>query len=120
MSKRSIVQMMPASGWGALVADEDSPDDQYVSPLIGWALILEDGGQTVVGMIAGDQVDFCDQLPHFFGYVQTQDMLTEALSQMVEDIDEDDDDYDDDFEDEGGEPPLPPPPSLRRKSGRLN
>ena len=120
MSKRSIVQMMPASGWGALVADEDSPDDQYVSPLIGWALILEDGAQTVVGMIAGDQVDFCDQLPHFFGYVQTQDMLTEALSQMVEDIDEDDDDYDDDFGDEGGEPPLPPPPSLRRKSGRLN
>lgn len=119
MSKRNIVQMMPASGWGALVADEDSPDDQYVSPLIGWALIQEDGGQTVIGMIAGERVDYCDQLPHFFGYVQTQDMLTEALSQMVEDIDDDDGDFDNDFGDDGDEPPLPPP-SLRRKSGRLN
>lgn len=118
MSKRMIVQMMPAPGWGAMVADDDSPDDQYVSPLIGWALIQEDGAQTVVGMIAGQQVDFCDQLSHFFGYVQTQDMLTEALSQMVDEVDDDDEDFDDDFDDGGDEPPLPP--SLRRKSGRLN
>ncbi len=120
MSKRNIVQMMPATGWGAMVADDESPEDQYVSPLIGWALVQEDGQQAVVGMIAGDRVDFCDQLPHFFGYVQTQDMLTEALSQMVEDIDDDDEFDDDDFGDDGDEPPLPPPPSLRRKSGRLN
>src|SRR5262245_66653728 len=90
MSKRVIVQMMPATGWGAMVADDDSPEDQYVSPLIGWALIQEEAEQKVVGMIAGEQVDFCDQLSHFFGYVQTQDMLTEALSQMVDDIDDDD------------------------------
>lgn len=120
MSKRNITQIMPAPGWGALVADDDSPDEQYVSPLIGWALIQEDGGQAVVGMIAGERVDFCDQLSHFSGYVQTQDMLTEALSQMVEDIDDDYDEFDDEFGDDGDEPPLPPPPSLRRKSGRLN
>jgi hypothetical protein len=120
MSNRNIVQIMPASGWGAMVADDEAPDDRYVSPLIGWALIQEGERRSVVGMIAGQQVDFCDELNHFFGYVQTQDMLTEALSQMVEDIDDEDGDFEDeDFGDDGDEPPLPPP-SWRRKGGRLN
>jgi hypothetical protein len=121
MSKRKILQIMPAPGWGALVADDDAPNEDYVSPLIGWALIEEDGAQTVVGMIAGEQIDFCDQLRHFSSYVQTQDMMMEALSQVVQGglgEDDEDDDFPPDFEDEDDDPL--PPPSFRRKGGRLN
>ncbi len=115
MSNRKILQMMAAPGWSAAFSGgDDAPGTELVVPLMGWALVQDDDAQKVVGLIAEEEVTFCDSEPDFTGYVHLQDMMAEAMEQM-------DwlDDEDDDFEEGDDEPPPPPPPS-KRKGGRLN
>ena len=113
--KRKVVQMLAAPGWSATFSDDET-QSQVVVPLVGWALVEDADGQKIVGLIAEEEVKFCDTEPDFTGYVNLQDMMAEAMEQMdwLED-----DDEDDGFDDDMDELPPPPPPA-KRKGGRLN
>lgn len=109
MSDRKILQIMAAQGWVAQFADDE---EEYVSPLVGWALVQSGDGTAVVGLVAGDkEVELCDSDPGFGGYVFVPDMLADELDDFDDDLD---DDFDDD-EEEGDEPPPAP-----RRPSRLN
>lgn len=110
--KRKIVQMLAAPGWSATFSDDET-QAQTIVPLMGWALVEDADGQKIVGLIAEDEVKFCDTEEGFIGYVNMQDMMAEAMEQMDEWLDEEDDGFEDDDE-------LPPPPPSKRKGGRLN
>ena len=111
MTDRKIDQMMPAQGWVARFAVEEG---EYLSPLVGWALV----GGSVVGLVSGDKtVEFCDGDADFLGYAFMPDMLEDLMDEFGEhdhfgdDLEEEDDDDD--------EPP-PPPPGPQRRPTRLN
>lgn len=107
MSDRTITQIMPAQGWVARFAVEEG---EYLSPLIGWALV--DGA--VVGLVSGEKnVELCDGDPDFLGYSFMPDMLEDLIDEM-DDHEHLDDEFDDEDDDE---PPAPPGP---RRSTRLN
>ena len=94
MATRKILQIMPAQGWVAQFAEEDQ---EYLEPLVGWALVQEDEGTAVVGLIAGETVILADTSSAFAGYAYVPEIWAE------EDFD-DDEGEDDDFDDE---PPGP-------------
>ncbi|MGH2522567.1 MAG: hypothetical protein ACRDH2_08690 [Anaerolineales bacterium] len=96
MTTRKILQIMPAPGWGAAF-EEDG--EEYVSTLAGWALVQEGEGQAVMGLVAGKQVEFCDDQPGFTGYVHLQEMVFDMFD------DEMDDEFDDDEDELGDAPP---------------
>lgn len=111
MSDQKMLQIMPAQGWVARFADGEG---EFVSPLVGWALVQNGTGTAVVGLVAGDKdVVMCTEDEDFLGYAYVPDVLEETWFDT--DDDEGDDDFDDD-EDEGGPPSAAP----RRSSTRLN
>jgi len=107
-----MLQIMPAQGWVARFADGEG---EFVSPLVGWALVQAGTGTAVVGLVAGDKdVVMCNEDEDFLGYAYVPDVLEETWFDA-----DDDDDLDDDFgddEDEGGPPSAAP----KRSSTRLN
>ena len=105
MAARKIIQIMPAPGWAARIAEGD---DEYETPLVGWALVQEGSGTSVVGLIAGKQVEMCDSDPGFRGYAYVADTLDEALDELEDELR--DMEFDDDSDDD-----APP-----RRSSRLN
>ncbi len=111
MPEWTIVQMMPAQGWVARFAETDG---EYLSPLVGWALVHEGGSTRVAGLVAGDKaVELCDGDDDFLGYAYMPDTLDDLLDDLDEDFD--DDDFEDDNDDEDEEPPAAP-----RRPTRLN
>jgi len=93
MADRKILQIMPAAGWGAAF---DAGDEDEISPLVGWALVQDaEGKSAVVGLVAGGEVELCDQQDHFAGYVY--------LSDLIDDDFELDEDFEDDSEEEDGD-----------------
>ena len=114
MSKPKILQIMPAPGWGAMLATEEG--DEAVVPLVAWAIVEDAEGTRVVGMVADDEVELCDAIPDFSGYVSLQDLVSEVMETMgVFGDEEEGEEEEDDFP-----LPPPPPPSHKRKGGRLN
>jgi len=111
VTESKIIQIMPAPGWGAVFnADEG---EQYVEPLVGWALVQDEpAGTRIVGLVASDKVDIADTLPDFGGYAHLDNLMFNDL-----DFDDDLDDDDEDGFDDG--PPPPPMPRPSRKT-RLN
>jgi hypothetical protein len=108
MSERKILQMMPAQGWVARFAEADG---EYLSPLVGWALVQGGNGTSIAGLVAGDKtVEMCDDDADFLGYAY----LPDALEDMLDDFD------DDDFEDEDEDEDDDEPPRLPRRPTRLN
>jgi hypothetical protein len=99
MPQRKIIQIMPASGWAARITEGE---DEYETPLVGWALVQEGNGTAVVGLIAGKQVELCDSNRSFSGYVYLAEALDEALNDLADELE--DLEYDDDED----TPPHPP------------
>lgn len=110
MAEQKIDQIMPAQGWVARFAVEEG---EYLSPLVGWALV----GGAVVGLVSGDKtVELCNTDADFLGYAFMPDMLEDMLDEM-DDHNHFADDFDDDEDDED-DPPAPPGPA--RRPTRLN
>lgn len=108
MADRKITQIMPAQGWVARFAVEEG---EYLSPLVGWALV--DGA--VVGLVSGDKdVELCDADADFLGYTFMPDMLEDLMDEMDDDHAHSDDDFEDD-DDDG-----PPGAAGPRRTSRLN
>src|SRR5215470_12366119 len=104
MADRKIVQIMPAAGWGAAF---DAGDEEEISPLVGWALVQDGAGKSaVVGLVAGGEVELCDEQDNFAGYVYVSDMLTDELEldddelEDVVELEEEADDSEEDDEDD--------------------
>lgn len=97
MADRKILQIMPAAGWGAAF---DTGDEEEITPLVGWALLQDgDGKSAVVGLVAGHEVELCDQQDNFAGYVYLSDLIGEGVEIDDDDLDDDlEDDDDDDFD----------------------
>ncbi len=112
MSRRKILQIMPAPGWGAAYTDQG---EELIAPLIGWALVQSETGEAVVGLVANKAVELCDTQPNFTGYVHLPDALLSALEddEFDDEFDEFDDEDDLDDEDESDAP-------FDSKSGLLN
>jgi hypothetical protein len=94
MAARKIIQIMPAPGWAARMVEGD---DEYETPLVGWALAQEGSGTVVVGLIAGKEITMCDVEPGFAGYAFVAESLNEALQELEDELDDivlDDDDDD--------------------------
>ena len=72
MSKnRKILQIIPADGWWARMMKQD-PEFQ---PLACWALIEgEDADGVVMGMIAGECVEFVEDEEKFDAYFHTSEL----------------------------------------------
>ncbi|MGQ0601108.1 MAG: hypothetical protein ACT4QE_05355 [Anaerolineales bacterium] len=94
MAARKIIQIMPAPGWAARIVEGD---DEYETPLVGWALVQEGSGTAVVGLIAGKQVEMCDSDPGFAGYAYVAETLSDTLQNLEDELDDIvlDDDEDD-------------------------
>jgi hypothetical protein len=105
--------MMAAPGWGAAYALEDG--EETIEPLVGWALVQESDTQKVIGMVATQRVEFCDDHPNFTGYVHMQDVVMGDM-----DLDLDDLDYDVGLEEDDEPDDEPPPPPRRSRGSRLN
>lgn len=113
MTTRTIQSIIPAEGWGAVFDDDEG---QFMEPLAGWALVKEGTRTHVVGLIANEAVELCDEQANFVSYINFHNAMAEALaSGMMEDDDQDDDDDDD-------TPPgfIPPTPPKRPSRSRLN
>ena len=103
MADRKIMQIMPAAGWGAAF---DAGDEEEISPLVGWALVNDAAGKSaVVGLVAGNEVELCDEQDNFAGYVYLSDVLTDEIDLGEDDLedeseaeDDSDDEDDDDFD----------------------
>ncbi|MBL8057045.1 MAG: hypothetical protein JNK29_10130, partial [Anaerolineales bacterium] len=80
MSTAKIVQMMPAHGWVARFQEEEG---EYLSPLVGWA-VLQTGEETrVAGLVAGEKaVEVCDQDEDFLGYAYMPDTIEDMLDDL--------------------------------------
>ena len=120
MADRKITQIMPAAGWGAAF---DTGDEEEITPLVGWALVQENDGKTaVVGLVAGSEVELCDQQDNFAGYVYLSDLMSEGLElddDELEDVLEED--FEDDDDDEGDAPASPDDgPAYDPTAGLLN
>ncbi len=81
MSKRTILQILPAPDMHIIYFDAHDPDDWGVCPLCAWALVEgplihepRKRGRYVVGMVALDVVDFADCLSDAIEYVATADL----------------------------------------------
>jgi len=94
MSRRKILQIMPAPGWGAAYTEQD---EELIAPLIGWALVQTEAGDAIVGLVANKAVELCDTQPNFTGYIHLPDALLSALEG-----EEFDDEFEDEFDDEDG------------------
>jgi hypothetical protein len=104
MAERKILQIMPATGWGA--AFDAGEEEEEISPLVGWALVQDaDGQSAVVGLVGGHEVELCDLQANFAGYVYLSDLMTEGFEVEDEELDdgqeEDDDDDFDEAPDDG-------------------
>ncbi len=123
MADRKITQIMPAEGWGAAFEDGE---DEVISPLVGWALVLDAAGaSSVVGLVAADEkVELCDDDSDFTGYVFLPDAATDEF-ELESDLFEDDEDFggDDDEDFGGGDDSNSNPsngPGFDPKAGHLN
>ena len=95
MADRKIMQIMPAAGWGAAF---EAGDEEEISPLVGWALVQDaEGKSAVVGLVAGNDVELCDQQENFAGYVYLSDLLADGFEldddELGDDLEDDDDDF---------------------------
>lgn len=110
MPTRTIQNIIPAEGWGALFTDDEG---QFVEPLAGWALVKDGARTQVVGLIANEAVELCDEQANFVAYVNFQNVMAQA---MADDMLDEDHDHDDD------DPPdfIPPAPPKRPGRSRLN
>ncbi len=117
MTTRTIQSLIPADGWGAVFSDGEG---QFMEPLAGWALVKEGTRTTVVGLIANDKVELCDEQTNFLSYVNFQSALAEAMTNDL--LNHEHDDEDDDDEGDDTDPPgfVPPPPPKRPSRSRLN
>ena len=53
---------------------------KQISPLVGWALVQEpDSESAVVGLVAWQEVELCDQQDNFAGYVYLADMMSDGF-----------------------------------------
>ena len=55
-AKRSIVQIMPAEGWAAVLSDNDNDGtlpDTTRAPLFAWAVVREIDGKTAYTQVTG-------------------------------------------------------------------
>jgi hypothetical protein len=121
MAERKILQMMPAAGWGAAF---DTGDEEEITPLVGWALVQgDDGKSAVVGLVAGNEVELCDQLDNFAGYVYLSDLMGDGLElddDEIEDVLEEE--FDDEEDDDDGDINAAPDdgPAYDPTAGLLN
>lgn len=70
---KTILQIIPAGDWFAEFKADDGT--KFYVPLVCWALVANG----VLGMTAGDYVEFCDELSNFSGYVHKNDTKREVL-----------------------------------------
>jgi hypothetical protein len=120
MAERKILQIMPAAGWGAAF---DTGDEEEITPLVGWALVQDGAGKSaVVGLVAGNEVEQCDQQENFAGYVYLSDLMSEALELDEDDLEELEEDFEDDEDDEDGDADAAPDdgPAYDPTAGLLN
>lgn len=106
MTKRTILQIMPAPDWGALLKDEG---EDFIVSLVGWALVEEGTRRKVVGLTAHDEVRFADEEEGFAGYIEIQEALMEVDEALLDEMNEQK------WEEEE-KPPSPP----RSRRSRLN
>lgn len=108
MAEHKILQIMPASGWGAVFVEEG---EELITPLAGWALVSHaDSATSVMGLVAWERVELAETQPNFARYMDISEMFVEDLGDLDDEFD-DDDDFDEEL---GGEPPYDP------KTGLLN
>lgn len=112
MAEQKILQIMPATGWGAVFVEDG---EELITPLAGWALVTNaEGASSVVGLVAWDRVELAESQPNFARYMDISEMFVEDFEEFEGDDFDDDDDDDDLDEEPGGEPPYDP------KTGLLN
>ena len=112
MAEHKILQIMPATGWGAVFMEDG---EELITPLAGWALVSkDDGAASVMGLVAWDRVELAETQPNFARYMDISEMFVEDFEEFEEFDDDDFDDEDDVDEELGGEPPYDP------KTGLLN
>ncbi len=118
MTNRTIQSIIPAEGWGALFDDDDG---QFMEPLAGWALVKDGPRTQVVGLIANEAVELCDEQASFVAYINFQNMMAQAIAEGS--LTEDDHDHDEDADDDDDDTPpgfIPPNPPKRPGRSRLN
>ena len=64
--EKKILQIIPADGWLAVFTNEDKTRTKF--PLVCWALVEDEHGQSVQGMYGGDYVEFCMEISNFSEY----------------------------------------------------
>jgi len=121
MAERKILQIMPAAGWGAAF---DTGDEEEITPLVGWALVQDgDGKSAVVGLVAGNEVELCDQQDNFAGYVYLSDLMGEGLELDDDELEDAlEEEFEDDEDDEDGDADAAPDdgPAYDPTAGLLN
>ena len=117
MADRKILQIMPAAGWGAAF---DTGEEEEITPLVGWALVQDaDNKSAGVGLVAGNEVELCDQQDNFAGYVYLSDLMPDGIELDDDELDEDFEDDDDD-EDGAGPASSDDGPAFDPTAGLLN
>jgi hypothetical protein len=68
-NNRQILHIIPAQDWYA-VFNNMATGEQYYTPLVCWALLAEDGGQAITGMVTVEKkVVACTEDADFSHYL---------------------------------------------------
>jgi len=86
-NQMNIEQIIPAFDWYAVLRDEYSQENKE-HPVAFWALVNDDGKQSVVGISMGKEIEgqVFDELPEFEEYVYKPALRYVGLEQGLDSV----------------------------------